>query len=245
MQKNLKDNLNQSSVSSRWALRIEVNIELPVFLSRHWNWRLTIHVSIWPRPNSFERKHLLPVSDYPPFTLDDSCGLLSFSAVIWRADDTSSHTTAPSSGSGSAIFMPMSHSHTYSVFMSTSAWRQCLSYQMWHPCSVQLSASLINTVAHHRFENHTGAHYTTLKPPWNAIELTVQKLHPIWFMICCTKSCFTCIKACVTPSLPHANSAEELQWLFLLCDQVIEINLYPLISALHLSIIFLNLKLIR
>lgn len=47
MQKNLKDNLNQSSISSRWALRIEVNIELLVFLSRHWNWGLTIHVSIY------------------------------------------------------------------------------------------------------------------------------------------------------------------------------------------------------
>lgn len=40
-------------------------------------------------------------------------------------------------------------------------------------------------------------------------------------------------------------STEVPRRLFLLCDQVIEIQFYPLISVLYLSIIFLNLKLIQ
>lgn len=104
----------------------------------------------------FQGKHLLPGSDYPPFTPDTPVTYLFHSFIIQCSHRKSSrhmlshHCTFLC---GSTIFMPMSHSHThtYSVFTLTSACRQCLSYLMWHPCltilqtcSLQLIASLFH-----------------------------------------------------------------------------------------------------
>lgn len=82
-----------------------------------------------------ETPALLSVSDYSPFTLADPPILTTHAVIeqhlpLWfRIDHFYSYE---------------SFTHTYSVFMLTSAWRQGLSYLMWHRCSIQLSASLIS-----------------------------------------------------------------------------------------------------
>lgn len=155
-------------------------------------------------------------------------------------------------GSRSTIFMPMSqsHTHTYSVFMLTTACRQCLLHLMRHQCSLQtcclqLSPLYSYTVAHHHLEHTHAQRIHEL----HLLEITFEgrlaygakiTTNLVYDLLHKLLSYLHRDMLSISPSLK-----EVFQRVFLLHDQVIEIHLYLLIFVLHLSIIVLVLKLIQ
>lgn len=137
-----------------------MNIELPVFLSRHWNRRLTIHVSI----SGLD----------PTASRGNTCFLCQITLHLHLMTPVASYHSVPSSEELttqavipqhlplwfwiSRIHAYESFTHIFSVYVNLSLEAvSIVSNVTSMQCPAECLSYFINTVAHHRFENHTRA----------------------------------------------------------------------------------------